>query len=143
MRFLGVDVGLKRTGLALSDDEGRMAFPKGAVESDGLRDVVRQVTAFIKEHEVGTVIVGLPLDMSGREGPAARRARRFAEALEAAAHVQVAFWDERLTTQQVTRTLREAKVRGKRIKAQVDESAAAIILQGYLDQRSERDVRWE
>jgi len=136
-RALGVDLGDARIGVALSDPLGVTAQPLGAVPARGPRQDLRAIASLVREHEVGVVVVGLPLLMSGGEGERAVAARAFAEGLgRRVGGVRVELWDERLTTAEAERTLIAGGVRrGKRKKA-VDAMAAALILQGWLDARS-------
>lgn len=139
-RILGVDPGARRIGLALDDEaSGAMALPHGVVER-GVDDraAAQKVKAALGELELSVAVVGLPLRLDGTEGTAARRARRFGAALEVALGVPVEFWDERLTTVAAERTLREMGVRGREQRRVVDETAAALLLQGYLDAREYR-----
>ena len=139
-RTLGVDPGRRRVGLAIDDEaSGAMAMPHGTVER-GIDDVeaAKKVRAAVADLELEAVVVGLPLRLDGTEGTAARRARSFGAALEKALGVAVTFWDERLTTVAAERTLREMGVRGRAQRGVVDETAAAILLQSYLDAREYR-----
>lgn len=132
MRRLGVDYGERRIGLAVSDDEGRMALPLETVEhrgGGGIDVVARRA----RERAVEAIVVGLPLMMNGREGTSARRARAFGDALARRTGLPVVFWDERWTTAAAERSLSEAGIRGARRRRVVDQSAAALLLQSYLD----------
>ena len=139
-RTLGVDPGQRRVGLALDDEAGQsMALPFGTVER-GKNDAeaARRVAEALAEVEVEAVVVGLPLRLSGTEGTAARKARLFGSALEEALGVPVTYQDERLTTVAAERTLRDMGVRGQAQRRVVDETAAALVLQSYLDGREYR-----
>ena len=139
-RILGVDPGARRIGLALDDEaSGKLALPHGVVER-GVDDraAAQKVKDVLGELEVTVAVVGLPLRLDGTEGTAARRARQFGVALEEALGIPVEYWDERLTTVAAERTLREMGVRGQKQRGVVDETAAAILLQGYLDAREYR-----
>ncbi|MAQ14654.1 MAG: Holliday junction resolvase RuvX [Sandaracinus sp.] len=139
-RTLGVDPGQRRVGLALDDEAGQaLAMPFGVVER-GIDDAkaAAKVAQALEGVELDAVVMGLPLRLDGTEGAAARRARRFAAALEAALGHPVELLDERLSTVAAERTLREMGVRGKAQRAVVDETAAAILLQSYLDRREYR-----
>ncbi len=138
MRVLAVDPGSRRIGLALSDEEGAVALPLATIERAGEADAARRVAEAARERDAGAVVVGLPLEMDGTEGPAARRARRFADAVAQAVDVPVVLWDERLTTVQAERALQEAGVRGRARRRVVDQAAATVLLQSYLDARSRR-----
>jgi len=136
-RILGVDPGARRIGLALDDEaRGAMALPHGVVER-GIddREAAAKVKAALGETELSLAVVGLPLRLDGTEGTAARRARKFGAFLEEALGVPVEFWDERLTTVAAERTLRDMGVRGQKQRRAVDETAAALLLQGWLDAR--------
>lgn len=141
MQVLGIDPGRKRVGLALSDEaEGRLGLPWRTIErgkSDA--EAARAVVDALGEREIGQVVVGLPLRLDGTEGEAARRVRRFIAALEKLIDVPVHTIDERLTTLSAERGLREMGVRAERRREVVDQSAAAIILQTFLDSRREEE----
>ncbi|MEM9068900.1 MAG: Holliday junction resolvase RuvX [Myxococcota bacterium] len=135
MRVLGVDPGSRRIGLAISDEGGgRIALPLATVvRGPDDREAAAKVRQALGEVVITNAVVGLPLRLDGSEGQAARRVRRFAEALEHALKVPVSFLDERLTTVMAERSLRESGARDRR--AVVDQAAAVIILQNYLDRR--------
>jgi putative Holliday junction resolvase len=135
-RYLGIDVGAVRVGVAICDPGGVLATPLATVPRDveGGSDV-RAIATLVAEHEVVGVVVGLPRTLAGRDGPAAQAARAFADALAAALDVPVELSDERLTTVVATRQLRERGVKGRKQRAVVDQAAAVAILQGWLDAR--------
>jgi len=133
MRFLGVDVGKARIGLALADDVLRTARPLRTVARRGDAATLADIGETAREFEVTQLVVGLPLNMDGTEGPAARHARGFAAKLAAALGLPAALQDERLSTFEAERRLRERGVSGKDVRAQVDAEAAAVILQEWLD----------
>jgi putative pre-16S rRNA nuclease len=135
-RILGVDLGSRRIGLALSDPSGTLASPLEVIARRG--DVGRDHAAILRaaaEHEADVIVVGLPRSLSGRKGPAERAARDEIEALRAAApeHVTVDAYDERFTTVIAERGLVEAGVRRRDRKQVVDKVAAAVMLQSYLE----------
>lgn len=133
-RIVGIDPGEARIGIAISDEMGSIAFPRETIPARGGRtDALRRVREAICDDEVSLAVVGLPLRLDGSEGEAARRARAFGEALGEALGVEVVFWDERLTTVAAERSLREMGRRGAKSRDVVDQSAATILLQGYLD----------
>jgi putative Holliday junction resolvase len=133
-RIVGIDPGEARIGIAISDEEGSIAFPRETVQARGsTAQVARRVRGALSGDEVSLAVVGLPLRLDGSEGEAARRARAFGEALGEALGVEVVFWDERLTTVAAERSLREMGRRGAKSREVVDQSAATILLQGYLD----------
>ncbi len=131
---VGVDVGSVRIGVALSDPEGRLATPEATVAVAPGHDGVEDVAAMVTERDAVEVVVGLPMNLSGAEGPAAEAARRYARSLAARVHpVPVRLHDERLSTVDAHRALRESGVSGRRQRTVVDQAAAVLILQGALD----------
>ena len=135
MRYLGLDLGRARIGLALADDVLRTARPLTAVQHRSERDDLAAIGAFAAEYEVGLAVVGLPFNMDGTEGPAARHARAFAERLGAALRVPVELFDERLSTFEAETRLRDQGFSARDRRLRVDAEAAAVILQGWLDRR--------
>ena len=135
-RRLGVDVGTVRVGVALSDPRGLLATPLATLRRDE-RDGsdLHRLAELVTEHEVVEVVVGLPRTLAGAEGPAARAARLYADALAGLLGVPVAMSDERLSTVVATRMLRERGVRGRKQRSVIDQAAAVEILQGWLDAR--------
>jgi putative holliday junction resolvase len=131
-RVLGLDLGDARIGLAISDDGRRMAVPLGTVRTGAPADV-RAIAELVAEHEVTLVVVGHPLMMSGEAGERAHLAERFAEALGTILPVEVSLQDERLSTAEAERALREAGASGRDRRQSVDRSAATVILQAWLD----------
>ncbi|MGI9000210.1 MAG: Holliday junction resolvase RuvX [Pseudonocardia sp.] len=133
-RRLGVDVGAVRVGVAVSDPEGVLATPLVTVARDveGGTDL-RAIAELVVEYEVVGIVVGLPRTLAGREGPAAAAARTFVDALGAVVDVPIELSDERLTTVVATAQLRQRGVRGRKRRAVVDQAAAVVILQGWLD----------
>lgn len=134
---LALDLGARRIGLALSDDAAVFAFPAGALERSGRQNDLSALATLIEERRVQRVVVGLPLHLDGRSGVGAEAARGFAAALEVATETPVHLIDERLTTVEAERALREAprKTRRKR-KEVIDSMAATLILRSYLEQAS-------
>lgn len=137
---LGVDVGDVRVGVAISDSAGVLASPLVTLRRDAKDDAdLAALAALVAEHDVVEVVVGLPRSLSGAEGRAAGTARAYAVRLaERVAPVGVRLHDERLTTVIASRTLSDRGVRGKRQRAVVDQAAAVVILQSWLD--AERSV---
>ena len=135
MRALGLDVGTKTIGVALSDALGIAAHPLQTLPRSGTTRDVAAVAALAAEHEAKHVIVGLPLELSGKVGPRAKRVLVLIEALREhfSGAVEVIDWDERFSTVAVERVLLEADLSRKRRKQVVDKQAAAYILQGWLD----------
>lgn len=133
MRALGVDVGERRLGLALSDPDGVTAYPLRTLRRQGWRRDLQALRELVQRHGVQLVVVGLPLRMDGTVGPAADFSRRFAERLRASLGVRVVLWDERLTTVQAERIVRALGLPPSRHREALDRVAAALILQSYLD----------
>lgn len=137
MVVLGVDLGAKRIGLAVSDPEGRIAFPAGALESRGRARDVAAIADVVKQRGAGCVVIGLPVHMSGRRGPEAAAALKFAEELAKKAGVPVETLDERWTSLEAERSLREmGRTSKKRERGEVDEIAATLLLRSFLERRS-------
>lgn len=132
--LLGVDVGEARVGLAASDPLGLLAHPVATLARDheGGSDLER-IREECAERGAEAVVVGLPRSLSGGEGVAAERARRYAEALQRRLDVPVRLWDERLTTVDAHRNLRASGVSGRAQRGVVDQAAAVLILQSALD----------
>jgi putative Holliday junction resolvase len=135
VRYLGIDLGRARIGLALADDVLRTARPLRAVERRSEESDLDAISEVAREYEVTRAVVGLPLNMDGSEGPSARLARSFAPILSQALGVPVDLFDERLSTFEAEDRLRSRGVTAREMKALVDAEAAAIILQGWLDGR--------
>ena len=133
MRYLGVDLGRARIGLALADDVLRQARPFRVVQRHGEAKDLAAIAAAAREYEVERAVLGLPLNMDGSEGPAARLSRAFAPRLAAALGVPVELFDERLSTFEAEMRLRDRGISAKDARARVDAEAAAVILQGWLD----------
>lgn len=135
MRTLGLDLGSKRIGVALSDPEGAIASPLTTLERRGDARDVAAIGELVREHAVGEIVVGLPLHMNGRRGPEADQARRFARGLGEATGLRVDLLDERLTTVEAERSLRESGRKGAKRRAVVDAVAASILLRTHLERR--------
>jgi len=143
MRFLGIDHGERRVGLAVSDESGSIAHPRDTWVRKDPEQLLVRLAAFVREEEVERIVVGLPLTLEGREGASARRARRFAEKLGERTGLEIVLWDERLSSVAAERSLREAGVSAKKQKGLVDRVAAALLLQSYLDSRQRREETWQ
>jgi putative Holliday junction resolvase len=135
MRILGLDYGDRRVGVALSDPFGWTAQGLEMIERKREGDDFRRIAALVKEHEVDSIVVGLPKNMNGTIGPRGEICMAFAEELRQTLSLPVHLWDERLTTVAATRTLIEADVSRRKRKLVVDKMAAALLLQNYLDSR--------
>ena len=132
-RLLGLDLGEKTIGLALSDPLLSVATPLQTLKRRKFSANADELLALIREHGIGGLVIGLPLNMDGSEGPAAQSARAFARNFAQKSEAAIVLWDERLSTAAVTRTLLEADSSRKRRAEVVDKMAAAYILQGALD----------
>ncbi len=136
-RAIGIDLGSRRIGIAVSDSEGRVALPRGVVERSG--DAARDRRALVElavEERAVVVVVGLPRSMDGRDGPAAQAALAEADALatELVVHgVAVELFDERLTTVSAQRALVDAGGSSRQRRKRIDETAAAVMLSAWLD----------
>ena len=136
-RIVGVDPGEARIGLSISDEAQSIAFPRETIDArGGVGQSVLRVKEVLSDECVERLVVGLPLRLDGTEGESARRARELGEALRTALGTDVVYWDERLTTVAAERSLREMGRRGPRRRDVVDQSAATILLQGYLDAKT-------
>lgn len=138
VKILGLDLGERRVGVAVSDPEERVAHPLEQIEVRGRRDLVAQVARLVVETGAQEVVVGLPVRLDGTAGAQARRVEATVEALREALAVPVAVWDERFSTRQADRAMQEAGLSADRRRAKRDKVAAALILQSYLDARSPR-----
>ena len=132
MRVLGLDLGRRRIGLALSDPKGVIALPAGALQRRDLASDLESLRAFAVEREVERIVVGLPIHMSGRVGTEAAAAQSFARALAGATGLPVDTLDERWTTVEAERALRATGLKARRRREVVDSVAAAILLRTYL-----------
>jgi putative Holliday junction resolvase len=132
-RLIGLDVGTKTIGLALSDTRHIIATPLETIRRRRFREDMVRLFALIDTHGVGGVVIGMPLTLAGGDGPRTQSVRQFARNLVALRDLPVAFWDERLSTAAVTREMIAADLTRKRRGEIVDRVAAAYILQGCLD----------
>jgi putative Holliday junction resolvase len=135
MRYLGLDVGDRRIGVAVSDETGTIATGLPTLRRVGPRKDVRAVAEIVREREIDEVVVGLPRRLDGGLGPQAQKVLAFMEDLRPAAKVPVVPWDERFTSVIAEQALVEADVSRQGRKGLVDKVAAILILQNYLDYR--------
>lgn len=135
MRTLGLDVGERRIGVAISDPEERLAVPLRVLERRGSEADARAIAELARREGVGRIVVGLPVSLNGTLGPQARQTQAFAERLRAATDAEVVLYDERLSTAEADRHLRQLGMREREMRSRRDAVAAAIILQAYLDSR--------
>lgn len=134
-RSFGLDVGTKTIGVAISDALGFTAQPVTTIRRSNIRADLTELRRLAEHHGVEHAVVGLPLNMDGSEGPSAADARRIGDAVARTLGIPVEYWDERLTTVAANRVMIEADVSRARRRAVVDQIAACLILQGWLDAR--------
>src|SRR5262244_537011 len=132
-RLLGLDVGTKTIGLALSDTRLVIASPLNTIRRRRFAEDMAALLAQIDRHEIGGLVIGLPLSLAGSDSPRTQSVRQFARNLLALRDMPVALWDERLSTAAVLRAMIAADMSRKRRAKRIDEAAAAYILQGFLD----------
>lgn len=138
MRVLGLDYGSKTVGVAVSDPLLITAQGLEIIRRDSenkIRKTLARIEEIIREYEVDTIVLGLPINMNGTEGERAGKTREFKEHIERRSGIPVILWDERLTTVAADKAMIEADIRRENRKKYVDEIAAMFILQGYLDSR--------
>ncbi|WP_047151254.1 Holliday junction resolvase RuvX [Aneurinibacillus tyrosinisolvens] len=133
MRSMGLDVGDKTIGVAVSDELGWTAQGVETIRREGKKKDYARLEELIKQYDVGEIIVGLPKNMNGTIGPRAELCQVFAEYVHNRSHLPVKMWDERLTTMAAERMLISADVSRKKRKQVIDKMAAVMILQNYLD----------
>lgn len=131
-RIMGVDYGDARTGIALSDLLCSIVGSTTVIHSRRMDKTIQEICRIVKEQDVGEIVVGLPKNMNGTEGPRAELCREFAKAVEEATGLGVTLWDERRTTVEAHNILSEHNYHGKKRKDTVDAVAASLILEGYL-----------
>lgn len=132
-RAAALDLGAARVGVAIADDLGFMAHPRGFLPAKPRPELLAKLAELVREEGITRFIVGLPLDMRGSEGEAARRARDVAQAICDATGCEIELWDERLTTVQAQRALTASGLKKAKARARIDEASAVTILQAWLD----------
>jgi len=133
-RILGIDLGDARVGVAVSDELGMLAHPvKTIAVRDG--DLVEHICELTANYQAAEIVVGVPRNMDGSRGPAAQKALEFIETLRMKVSCRIVPWDERLSTMQAQRQLHESGRKSRQHRAVIDQAAAQIILQSYLDSR--------
>jgi len=133
MRILGLDIGSKRIGVALSDELGIISRGLPTIERKNDEEIERHLRNIILKEEVKEIVVGLPLNMNGSHGPQAKGAIAFADNLKKNLNIAVKLWDERMSTMQVERILIDAGTSRAKRKKKIDKLAAQVILQSYLN----------
>ena len=134
-RTVGLDFGGARCGVAIDDELGKLAHARPNFAAKDRKLLLESLVAFAAEEHAARFVVGLPLEMSGREGRAAERVRDFAQQLADASGLDVVLWDERLTTVEASRALRASGHDARAQKSRIDGAAAVAILQSWLDGR--------
>ena len=140
MRYLGLDVGDVRIGVALSDETATLASGLETIRRTGPRKDVKAVADLVRRHEAGELVVGLPRRLDGEIGPQAQKVLAFMDELRSAVKVPVVPWDERFTSAVAQQVLIEGDVSRRGRKAVVDKVSAILILQNYLDYRKLADA---
>jgi putative Holliday junction resolvase len=135
MRAAGIDLGKVRVGIAIADELGLMAHPRPHLDGRDPRKLLTDLSRLAEEEGVTVFVVGLPRSLAGKEGPATRRARRFAEQLAKRTERAVELYDERLTTREAQSRLHEQGLSTRDSRSRVDSAAAAVLLQSWLDGR--------
>ena len=132
-RVLGIDHGDARIGLAISDELGMLAHPLETIHIATTPDPIARIAEIVGRDQIGIIILGLPRTMSGTYGPASEKVRAFAEELKVKVACPVKLWDERLTSVAAQKSLHQSGKNVKKSRAVIDQVAAQLILQGYLD----------
>jgi putative Holliday junction resolvase len=140
-RLLGLDVGAKTVGIAISDSDFKVAAPVETIRRTRFAADAARLGQLIAERGVGGLVIGLPVNMDGGEGPRCQSVRQFAANLLKRIDLPIAFWDERLSTAAVTRAMLDLDISRARRARAVDKMAAAYILQGALDALGRRETR--
>jgi len=138
VKVVGLDVGSKTIGVAVSDELGMLAHPRRTLARRGTRGDVDAVAELVDAEAAERVVVGLPLTLEGEIGPRAKRVMVLVDALRARLAVPVDTWDERFSTAGAERAMRDLDVRASRRREVIDQEAAAYILQGWLDAQQHR-----
>lgn len=132
MKVMGIDYGDARTGIAISDLMCSIVGSTTVIHSKGRQKLIDEICRLVKENSVGEIVMGLPKNMDGTEGPRAELCREFGGLLQEATGMEIHFWDERRTTVEAHNILSQHNYHGKKRKNTVDAVAAALILEGYL-----------
>jgi putative Holliday junction resolvase len=132
MKIMGIDYGDARTGIAISDLLCSIVGSTMVIHSRRQEKTIEEICRLVKENQVGEIVMGLPKNMDGSEGPRAQLCREFAQQVESATCIPVKMWDERRTTVEAHNILSQHNYHGKKRKDTVDAVAAALILEGYL-----------
>ena len=139
MRILALDVGETRIGIAMSDPVGLIATPISTLKRQNENTDIDEILRFVTEHNVGEIVVGLPISLSGRKGHQAQKTLSFTKVLDRKTKIPIVLVDERFSTVVAKRSLRELGVKPSQTKAHVDAAAAAVILQSHLESQRSND----
>ncbi len=132
-RILALDIGEKRTGIAISDEQNKIGFPLLTLDARDKRTCINQIKKLVSEYDVGSLLIGIPLNQHGEVGQDAQNVRKFIALLQDQINLPVIEWDERFTTVQAERSLLLGDVSRQRRKQVIDKVAATLLLQSYLD----------
>ena len=132
--ILGLDIGDARTGVAISDELGIAAHPLCTIRRKSRKALLAELQQLVTAHNVEQIVVGLPLQLDGETGTQAKKVKQFAEKLEQQVNLPIAFWDESFTTFEAAQILHATKRRRKKRKQVIDQVAAVLILEGYLEE---------
>jgi putative Holliday junction resolvase len=136
--ILGLDVGDRRIGLALAEEGGTLAVPIGAFERTSLRNDLPRITEVLRERKATLLVAGLPISINGTLGPQAKKTQKFLDILKEQTQLPVEMVDERYSSSEAGRLMQARGAQPSRRRADVDATAATIILQAYLDQQAQR-----
>ena len=132
--ILGLDIGDVRTGVAISDELGIAAHPLCTIRRKSRKALLAELQQLVTAHNVEQIVVGLPLQLDGETGTQAKKIKQFAERLEQQVNLPIVFWDESFTTLEAAQILHGTKRRRKKRKQVIDQVAAVLILEGYLEE---------
>ena len=138
MRYLAIDHGQKRTGLAVSDASETLVSPHSVIETQKEEELLKRVVSIIDEEKIEAVVIGLPFNMDGSEGPRAKKVRAFGKLLSDRLQIPVLFHDERLSSFEAEQLIVDLELTRKKKKKRLDAIAAAEILKGFLDTKQNR-----
>jgi putative Holliday junction resolvase len=141
MRAAAIDLGAVRVGLAVADDLGLLAHPRPFLDGKNPNELLRRLKELQAAEQLEVFVLGLPRELSGREGPAAKKARLFAKKLAQATPAKVELYDEWLSTREAAGRLRAQGLNAKQQRGRIDSAAAAVLLQSWLDRAGRQDGR--
>ncbi len=139
MRFMGLDIGHKTIGVAISDELGITAQGLKTIECKSMEEDLKEINSIISRYDIKKIVVGMPINMDGTFGRQAEFTLQWIKMLEEKAKISVVTWDERLSTVEASKTLIKADISRKKRKKVIDKLAAIIILQGYLNHMRNRN----